>query len=650
MSDVRDDAEHLNTAFQSYIYKSKYSRYLWEERRRETWPESVERYFAFFDDHLRVTHGYEVDASLRKRLKDAVINLEVMPSMRALMTAGPALERDHMAGFNCSFLVIDRPQAFDEVLYLLACGTGVGFSVERQFVNQLPVVAEDFHASDTVINVRDSKIGWAQALRELIAMLYHGQVPKWDLSKVRPKGSPLKTFGGRASGPEPLDTLLKFAVDLFKRAAGRKLNSLECHDLVCMIADSVVSGGVRRSALISLSNLSDDRMRSAKSGQWWEKYGHRRLANNSAAYTEKPEMGIFMDEWKALYDSKSGERGIFNRQAAQKHVSLLDPPRDPNHDFGVNPCGEVLLRPSGGLCNLTEVVLRADDTEKSIEKKLIAATVLGTWQSTLTNFRYVSKRWKKNAEEERLLGVSLTGIMDCPLTNLKDGDKGALIKRLKKWNGVVKQVNAEVSAELGINQSVARTCVKPSGTVSSLVLSGPGIHEWHSQYYIRRVREDATSPVAQLMIDQGVPHEEDVMKPGTWVFSFPMKAPDGAVLKDQRSAIEQLETWKIYRNFWTDHNPSITVTVREDEWMKVGAWVYENFDDMTGVSFLPHSDHTYKQAPYEEITREEYERALAAMPVLDWTQLPKYETTDMTTGSQELACGPSANGTMSCAI
>ena len=625
----------LPTKYQEFIHLSRYSRWLPKEGRRETWRETVTRYFDFFQEHLKQSCKYSLDKSLREELEDAVIHLKIMPSMRCLMTAGEALKRENIAGYNCSYVAVDRPQAFDEILYVLMNGTGVGFSVERQFVSNLPTVADEFHPSDTTIVVQDSKMGWAKAFKELVAMLYHGQIPKWDLSKVRPAGAPLKTFGGRASGPEPLRRLFEFTKEIFQNAHGRKLSSIECHDIVCKTAEIVVVGGVRRSALISLSNLSDDRMRVAKSGQWWIDNGQRALANNSACYTEKPDIGIFMDEWKALYDSKSGERGIFNRESAKK-IAEKNERRDVGHDFGTNPCSEIILR-SREFCNLSEVVVRPEDTEHTLLNKVRLATILGTFQSTLTNFKYVSKDWKKNCIEERLLGVSLTGIMDNKWTAGKLPGLDVLLKNLKQMSV---DTNKEWSNKLKINQSAAITCVKPSGTVSQLVDSASGIHARHNPYYIRTVRGDKKDPLTKMMIEQGFPAEDDVMKPNdTTVFSFPIKCSPDAVFRQDLTAIEQLELWKTYQVHWCEHKPSVTISVKEEEWIEVGAWVYKNFDLMSGVSFLPYSEHTYKQAPYQDCNEKEYKDLMNKMPTsVDWNKLSQYEKSDMTVGSQELAC------------
>jgi ribonucleoside-diphosphate reductase alpha chain len=629
-------SNYLPTPYQEFIHLSRYSRWLPEEVRRETWNETVTRYFDFFTEHVKEMCDFKISDKVRDELEVAVLGQRVMPSMRCLMTAGEALKRENMAGYNCSYVAVERITAFDEILYILMNGTGVGFSVERQFVSELPRVAEEFHPSDTVITVADSKMGWAKAFKELMGMLYIGQIPRWDVSKVRPAGAPLKTFGGRASGPAPLENLFNFVTNVLKGAAGRKLTSLECHDIVCKIAEVVVVGGVRRSALISLSNLSDDRMRHAKAGQWWQDNPQRALANNSAAYTEKPDMGIFMDEWKALYDSKSGERGIFNRESANRMAEMSGRREVEGHQFGTNPCSEIILR-SRETCNLSEVVVRPEDTKESLLEKVRIATILGTLQSTLTNFKYVSAAWKKNCSEERLLGVSLTGIMDNSLTNGKTKGIENLLEDLKTH---AVKVNKEWASKLGINQSVAITCVKPSGTVSQLVDAASGIHARHNPFYIRTVRGDKKDPLTKMMTDMGFPVEDDVMNPAnTAVFSFPMKVDKGAVFRTDMSAIEQLELWLTYQKHWCEHKPSVTISVKEDEWMEVGSWVYKNFDWMSGVSFLPFSEHTYQQAPYQDTNKEGYEFLLDQMPKeIDWSKLSEYESQDMTVGAQELAC------------
>ena len=633
----------LPSLYQEFIHKSRYARWIWEENRRENWDETVARYFNFFDEHIKDVTGYNVTKEERKQLEEAVLNLDIMPSMRCMMTAGEALKRENVAGYNCSYVAVDSPRSFDEILYILMNGTGVGFSVESKYVDQLPIISDSFHETDTTIFVADSKLGWAKSLKELIHLLYAGQVPKWDLSKVRPAGAPLKTFGGRASGPGPLEDLFKFVVATFKKAAGRRLSTLECHDIVCKIAEIVVVGGVRRSALISLSDLSDDRMRVAKSGDWWKENVQRALANNSFVAKEKPDVGIFMREWLSLYESRSGERGIFSRQASKKQAEKFGR-RDPDHDFGTNPCSEIILR-SREFCNLTEVVVRGDDTPESLKRKVKLATILGTFQSTLTNFKYLSKKWTENCEEERLLGVSLTGIMDNEYTNgtwsnRKLNEEYRLENMLEQLREEAVKTNKTWAAKLGIPVSAAITCVKPSGTVSQLVDSASGIHARHSPYYIRTVRADKKDPLAVMMKDMGFPVEDDVTKPQhTYVFSFPQKSPENAIYRKDMSAIEQLELWLTYQRHWCEHKPSITVSVKEEEWPEVGAWVYNHFDEMSGVSFLPFSDHVYKQAPYQDCSKEEYEALLAKMPKnVDWAKLAQYEKQDATTGSQELAC------------
>ena len=630
---------YLPTDYQNFIALSRYARWKEDEQRRETWSETVSRYFDYITKHLVTKHDYQLSDSLRGELEQAVLNQDIMPSMRALMTAGPALDRCHVGGYNCSYVPVDNPRAFDETMYILMCGTGVGFSVERHHVEKLPIVNEDMHSTDTVIKVGDSRPGWAKSLRELISLLYAGQVPQWDTSEVRPAGARLKTFGGRASGPAPLEELFEFIVDIFKTAAGRRLYPIECHDIMCKIGEVVVVGGVRRSALISLSNLNDDQMRHAKAGQWWENEGQRALANNSVAYKEKPQMGTFMREWLSLYESKSGERGIFNRQSAKKQAAK-NGRRDIEHDFGCNPCSEIILRPYQ-FCNLSEVVVRASDTQQTLTEKVRLATILGTFQSTLTNFKYLRSIWKKNTEEERLLGVSLTGIMDNALMAGKSAHLGMNIgATLEALKDVAVDTNCLLSAELGISQSAAITCVKPSGTVSQLVDSASGIHARHNPYYVRTVRGDNKDPITQFLISEGIPAEPDVMKPdSTTVFSFPMKSPAGAVTRTAMSAIEQLELWLTYQRHWCEHKPSVTISVKEHEWMDVGSWVYEHFDEVSGISFLPFSEHTYKQAPYQDIDEETYNELLTQMPKsVNWEKLREFEKEDTTSGGRELAC------------
>ena len=637
---------NLPTEYQSFIHLSRYARWDYNQKRRETWEETVDRYFNFFKEHLEENCQYVVPEDEMKELREAVLKLDVMPSMRCLMTAGEALKRENIAAYNCSYIKVDSLRSFDEVLYVLMNGTGVGFSVEEEYVNKLPAVAEEFHETETTIVVRDSKLGWAKAFKELLGMLVIGQIPKWDTSKVRPAGSPLKTFGGRASGPEPLDSLFQFSVNLFKNAKGRKLKAVEAHDLVCKTAEIVVVGGVRRSALISLSDLGDREMRYAKSGNWWEQNVQRALANNSVNYKEKPDVGTFMREWLSLYDSKSGERGIYNSMSAKRTTEKLNQEKDKDgnniirrharEDFGTNPCSEIILR-SREFCNLTECVIRGRDTLQSLKKKVRLATILGTWQSTLTNFKYLTGEWKRNCDEERLLGVSLTGIMDNGITN---GGSGGLDKRLRDLRDETVKTNQEWSEKLGIPNSAAITCVKPSGTVSQLVDSASGIHARHNPYYIRTVRGDNKDPITKFMKAQGFPSEPDVTKPNhTTVFSFPMASPENAVCRKDMTALEQLELWKVYAQNWCEHKPSVTISVKEDEWVDTAAWVYENFDEISGISFLPFSDHTYKQAPYQDCTEQEYEEMMGKMPKnVDWSKLSEYEQKDFTVASQELAC------------
>ena len=622
---------YLPTEYQSFIHMSRYSRWLEDEGRRESWSETVGRLISFFKENIK-----GIAAKSWEDMEEAILSLQVMPSMRALMTAGKALERENVAGYNCSYIPIDNPKAFDEVLYILMNGTGVGFSVERQYSDKLPTIPDvEFEKTEDVIAVVDSKEGWAKGFRDLISFLYTGRIPKINVTKIRPAGTRLKTFGGRASGPQPLVDLFDFTVEKFRNARGRKLSSMECHDIVCKTGEVVVVGGVRRSALISLSNLSDQRIRSAKTGDWWTTNPERALANNSVAYTEKPDPGIFMKEWLSLYESKSGERGMFSRASAQAKAAE-NGRRDANWDFGTNPCSEIILRPNQ-FCNLTEVVVRSTDTVASLTKKIKIATLLGTIQSTFTNFGYLRKRWQNNTEEERLLGVSLTGIMDSPLMN---GKESGLEKRLETLRAVAVEANKYWAEKFGINQSTAITCVKPSGTVSQLVDSSSGIHARHNPYYIRTVRGDNKDPLTEFMKASGIPSEPDYMKPEhTTVFSFPMKAPTGSVCRNDMSAIEQLELWKLYAKHWCEHKPSVTISVKESEWVPVGAWCWENFEYLSGVSFLPFSDHTYQQAPYQDIDEKEYKKLVKKMPAtLDWHKLQDFEKEDNTKGSQELAC------------
>jgi len=625
----------LPTDYQNFIALSRYARWKENEQRRETWGETVARYFDYMADHLLNNNGYKLPDTLRGELEEAVLNQSIMPSMRALMTAGPALDRCHVGGYNCSYVPVDSPRAFDESMYILMCGTGVGFSVERHCIEKLPMVSEEFHDTDTVIKVGDSRPGWAKSLKELIAMLYSGQVPKFDVSEVRPAGARLKTFGGRASGPQPLVELFNFCIEKFKGAAGRRIYPIDCHVIMCKIGEVVVVGGVRRSALISLSNLNDDQMAHAKSGQWWENEGQRALANNSVAYKTKPEMGTFMREWLSLYDSKSGERGIFNRQSAKKQAAK-NGRRETEHDFGCNPCSEIVLRPYQ-FCNLSEVVVRESDTPDTLKEKVRLATILGTFQATLTNFKYLRKIWQKNTEEERLLGVSLTGIMDSALTS-KTGDKLEILLETLRDAAVI--ANETMARRLNIPQSTAVTCVKPSGTVSQLTDAASGIHARHNPYYIRTVRGDNKDPLTQFLIAEGIPAEPDVMKPdSTTVFSFPMKSPKGAVTRTQMTAIEQLELWLTYQRHWCEHKPSVTISVKENEWMDVGAWVYEHFDEVSGISFLPFSEHIYQQAPYQDIDAEQYTEFKKKMPKkVNWSKLSDFEKEDTTSGGRELAC------------
>ena len=614
--------------YREYIAASRYARYIDDKSRRETWEETVQRFIDYIFDR---TPAITEDKETKKELFNAILNHELMPSMRALMTAGKSADRDNTCIYNCSYLPVDDPKSFDEAMFILLCGTGVGFSVESKYINQLPEVPEKMFDSEHTIAVHDSKEGWAKSLRLLLAHLYSGEVPRWDISKVRPAGARLKTFGGRASGPEPLVDLFEFAVSMFKHAKGRKLNSLECHDLMCKIGEVVVVGGVRRSAMISLSDLNDERIRHAKTGPWWETAPHRALANNSAVYNETPTVGKFMEEWVSLYNSHSGERGIFNREAAKKTVAKYGH-RDVGYDFGTNPCSEIILRPYQ-FCNLTEAVIRHDDTKETLLRKVRLATILGTIQSSFTKFPYLRKVWQRNTEEERLLGVSFTGIYDNKLTCTQGEELNVILTQLRE---MARATNKQWAERLGIPTSAAITCVKPSGTVSQLVDSASGIHPRHAKYYIRRVRGDKKDPLSQFLIQQGIPNEECVYKPTqTVVFSFPQKAPDGLV-RDDVTPIKHLELWLTYQRFWCEHKPSVTISVEEKDWPSVGAWTWENFSEISGVSYLPYDGGTYRQAPYEECTKEEYNELKAKIPTINWSELK--EETDNVEGVQTLAC------------
>ena len=627
----------IENPYENFIALSRYARWLENENRRETWGETVDRYFNFMVHQLEAKHNYKPDPKLVEELRDAVFNRNVMPSMRSVMTAGPALERENVAGYNCSFLPVDNARSFDEAMYILMCGTGVGFSVEYKYINKLPALPETLEKSSTVVIVGDSKEGWAKAYRELLGLLWAGQIPQIDVSKVRPSGARLKTMGGRSSGPQPLINLFDFTIQIFKGALGRSLKPIECHDIMCKIGEVVVVGGVRRSAMISLSNINDIEMAQAKAGNWWESNSQRALSNNSVAYSRKPDMAQFISEWKSLYDSKSGERGIYNVAAAQAQAAKYGR-RSADIHYGTNPCSEIILRPYQ-FCNLSEVVLREKDTVEDVTNKVRLASILGTWQSTLTDFKYIRKIWKDNTEEERLLGVSLTGQFGHKFFSGQEGlDKlGDILANLRQWAVDVNIVEAE---KIGIPASAAVTCVKPSGTVSQLVGVSSGMHAWHSNYYIRTVRGDKKDPITQFLKDSGIPAEDDVMKPqDTTVFSFPVKAPKHAITRDKLTAIQQLEVWLTYQRHWCEHKPSITVSVKEDEWMEVGAWVYKHFDEVSGISFLPYSEHTYVQAPYQEVTEAQYKEMVGKMPAaINWSALSLYELEDTTTGTQALAC------------
>jgi ribonucleoside-triphosphate reductase len=634
--DFIDATGRISDPYRNFIHLSRYSRWLEAEGRRETWVETVDRYINFITNHLKTNNGYDAPSEHVELVRTYILEHKALPSMRALMTAGPALERNNIAGYNCSYVVLDNPTAFDEILYILMNGTGVGFSAEERYVSQLPEIPQ-LHDSENVIVVEDSKEGWANAYKELVAGLYNGVIQSWDVSKVRPAGARLKTFGGRASGPAPLVELFEFTVDTFLKAQGRKLTDLEAHDIVCEIASVVVVGGVRRSALISLGDLDSEGHRTAKSGEWWVDNGQRALANNSAVFDSKPSRERFNQEWQSLIDSGSGERGIFSREASKKQAAKYGR-RSPDVEYGTNPCSEIILRPNQ-FCNLTTVVVSGDDDLQSLANKVEAATILGTWQSTMTNFKYLRNVWKKNTEEERLLGVSMTGPFGNKLLNGSNSmqETGRILDTLR---AVAVATNKKVAEAIGIQQAAAVTCVKPEGTSSQLTLTSSGLHTWHNSEYIRTVRMDMKDSLTQFMMDAGFPWEPDVMNPeNTAVFSFPIKAPEGALTRNDLTATQHLDLWMTYQRHWCEHKPSVTIYVKPDEWETVGNWVYDNFDEVSGISFLPHSEHTYQQAPYQDITSDEYNEWLDRMPRdVDWDMLSSYELEDGTTGTQELAC------------
>lgn len=636
MEDLLDDTGRIADPYRNFIHVSRYARWKEEEGRRETWTETVDRYVDFMTEHLKANNNYVPDQNEVSMVRDFILSQEGLPSMRALMTAGPALKRNNIAGYNCCYVTVDHPFALDEILYVLMNGTGVGFSVEHKYVSQLPPVPAEFSEGGRVI-VEDSKEGWGYALREILALLWQGKLPSWDISAVRPAGARLKTFGGRASGPEPLVDLFVYASKLFYNARGRSLRPIEVHDLVCQIANIVVVGGVRRAALISLGDLNSDEMRMAKDGEWWVNAPERGLANNSAVYESKPSQEIFDREWSALVSSGSGERGVFNREASRRQAGSSGR-RKTNYDFGTNPCSEIILRPYQ-FCNLSTVVVSANDDMESLKKKVSGATILGTWQSTLTNFKYLRPIYKKNTEEERLLGVSMTGPLGNSLLNYGQGRQRTESILLSLKNLAV-EVNSQVADDIGIPRSAAITCIKPEGTTSQLTLTSSGLHPWHSEYYVRTVRGDKKDPLTQFMIDSGFPYEDERFNPEhTAVFSFPVKAPEDAVTRHEMTALEHLDIWLTYQKFWCEHKPSVTINVAPEEWEEVGKWVYENFDDLSGVAFLPKTEHTYEQAPYQDVDAHRYRQLVAEMPQdIDWSMLSAYELEDSTTSTQSLAC------------
>lgn len=626
---------YIDDVYQQFIHLSRYARWRDDLGRRESWSETVERYVDYMAEKVSRDTDFEVTDVLKEDLRESILNRDVLPSMRALMTAGPALERENIAGYNCSYLAVDHPRSFDEALYILMNGTGVGYSVEQQDVTQLPSIPMRNDEDIVMFTVPDSKRGWAEALKHVLDCLYEGRMPAWDLSQIREAGARLKTFGGRASGPEPLNDLLRFVMRVFYFAQGRKLTPLEAHEIMCKIGEVVVVGGVRRSALICLTDLDDLEMRDAKNGKFWETKPHLSLANISAVYDKKPSRYDFDKEFDALVASGSGERGIFSRYGAKAAAKEINRKAGPLK--GTNPCGEIVLR-NNQFCNLSTVVVRPEDTLEELKEKVVRAAYLGTFQATLTNFDYLRPIWKENTEEERLLGVSLSGLFGHPVLS---GRKG--MEMLEEWlfemRMAAKFANIYLSGLLGINPAAAVTCIKPEGTTSQLVGVSSGSHPWFAEQYIRNVRGDVKDPLSQFLSAVGIPSETDIISDQNLVFSFPIAAPEGALTREDLTAVEHLELWAAYREHWTDHNPSVTINVRDNEWDEVREWVWENFDKITGVSFLPYDDHVYEQAPYVPVSDKEFEDLQAKMPEhIDWSELSFFEATDETNGSQELSC------------
>ncbi|MDA0320449.1 MAG: recombinase [Proteobacteria bacterium] len=621
------NSKNAAKTMEEYVYISKYSKFLHDQNRRETWAETVKRYKAnVLDRHL--------SNEMAEIIARAILNLEVVPSMRMLATAGPALDRDNVCGYNCAYKAITQPRDFSDALFILSSGTGMGYSVEKKYISQLPKVPSSVKMDEVSFTVQDSREGWQEAVQFAMEEGFLGNIYEYDLSLLRPEGAILKTFGGRSSGPEPLRKTLNYINDLFKKAAGRQLTSLECHDLMCMIASCIVAGGVRRSAMISLGDIDDVEMRNAKNWSLGAFPEERHSANNSYVTNGTPSKEEFEAEWSAMVAGKSGERGIFNRASAKAQAEKFG---RKVADFGCNPCSEILLVDDGQFCNLSEVIIRADDDFYDLKRKVELATIIGTVQSTFTHFPALPKNWTDNCEEERLLGVSMTGIMDNPLTN---GVLAGLPGRLNELRNFAIDTNKKWAEKLGISAAASVTCVKPSGSVSALTGTASGIHSRWSDYYIRRTIQSNADPLTQLMIDEGIPHEPSATKPDLeTVFSFPIASPLGAVTNGTRSAIEQMEMWLTYQRNWTTHKVSATISVKSDEWDDLAKFVYDHFDEIAGVSFLPYDDHAYVQAPYEQISAEKYEELNLAFPIsVNWSRLPEFEIEDTTKASQELAC------------
>ncbi|OHA58490.1 MAG: ribonucleoside-triphosphate reductase [Candidatus Vogelbacteria bacterium RIFOXYD1_FULL_44_32] len=623
--------QYFKNPLGEFVYYRTYANWIEDEGRRETWIETVERYISFMQENM----GALLTEAEYDEIRQTILKQEAMPSMRLMQFAGKAARATNVCAYNCSYIAPTKLEDFAEIMYVSMCGTGAGYAAESQNIQQLPIIKRQTGEKIATHTVEDSKEGWCNALTLGFKTWYDGKDVDFDFSQLRPAGARLKTMGGKSSGPEPLRQLLTFTRDHILRKQGKRLSNLDAHDIICKIGEIVVAGGVRRSALISLSDFDDTDIRDAKKGLFWITDPQRSLANNSAVYNEKPTASDFLAEWTALVKSGTGERGIFNRGGLKTSMPERRRKISANHfdKFGTNPCGEIILR-SKQFCNLSEVVARAEDTEETLLKKIRIATILGTYQSTLTKFRYLSDEWRQNCEEERLLGVSITGQWDCPAVRNAE--------TLRKMRDYAIEVNKEYAKRFGVNESTSITCVKPSGTVSQTVDAASGMHPRHAAYYIRRIRISATDSLFKMLKDQGVPYNPEVGQSlegaTTYVLDFPVKAPDNSTFKDDLSALEQLKYWQMLKENYTEHNPSVTISVGENEWIVVANWLYENWEMIGGLSFLPRSEHVYQLAPYEEIDEARYQELVKGFADMDFSKIMSYELKDETEVKKELAC------------